>query len=531
MKKHNLEHDLKDQLDQYLQQHYYPMHMPGHKRRVAVTPDALLRYDLTEVSGTDDLHHASGLLREAMARTSALHGSDRSWYLVDGSTCGNLAGVSAIVPYDGELIVARNCHRSVFHAIELRHAHPHWLWPSMDPESGIFDSVRPEMVEALLDEYPASVAVVLTSPSYEGVVSDIRRIADICHHHGIPLMVDEAHGAHLGLVPAAGFPDSAIHQGADISVQSAHKTLLGMTQTAYLHLCGSRVSESAIEEKLSIFETSSPSYPLMLSLAGCTEWVEREGQTRFMDWAAALRDFDERIRPLRHLRVLCHGADTIRAHAFYAFDPSKLVIDCSQTGLSGYALMDLLREHFRYELEMAQPGYALAMTGPGDDFAELRRFAAALRMIDLALDADAEESMRSGVDASEQHVDRSVLKEAVRRACAPECSLKARIGGGQSSATRVDVLRQSALSGGEMALAPCEAVEAAAEMVPFPELAGRVSGEYVYSYPPGIPILVPGERITEEMVRYLRTAEQRFDELRYSRSAEADGRIACLAQC
>ena len=166
MKKHNL----KDQLDQYLNQQYYPMHMPGHKRRVAVVPECVLRYDLTEVSGTDDLHHASGILKDAMARTSALHGADRSWYLVNGSTCGNLAGVSAIVPYDGELIVARNCHRSVFHAIELRHAHPHWLWPSMDPATGIFESIRPEAVEALLDEYPESRAVVLTSPTYEGVV-------------------------------------------------------------------------------------------------------------------------------------------------------------------------------------------------------------------------------------------------------------------------------------------------------------------------------------------------------------------------
>ena len=529
MKKHNL----KDQLDQYLNQQYYPMHMPGHKRRVAVVPECVLRYDLTEVSGTDDLHHASGILKDAMARTSALHGADRSWYLVNGSTCGNLAGVSAIVPYDGELIVARNCHRSVFHAIELRHAHPHWLWPSMDPVTGIFDSIRPEAVEALLDEYPKSRAVVLTSPSYEGVVSDIRRIADICHRHGIPLMVDEAHGAHLGLVPEAGFPDSAIHQGADISVQSAHKTLLGMTQTAYLHLRGDRVSESIIEEKLSIFETSSPSYPLMLSLAGCTEWVEREGQKIFMDWAAALRDFDETIRSLRHLRVLCHGEDAMNAHAFYAFDQSKLVIDCSATRLSGYALMDLLRTYFRYELEMAQPGYALAMTGPGDDFAELHRFAEALRMIDRALDEDAEESADSacaGVDATGTDVDMFALREAVRRKCATDTMAEVRNSGESARLTMVDSPSLQEAAPKEMAQTPCDAVEAAVEMVPVAALQGRVSGEYVYSYPPGIPLLVPGERITEAMLRYLQQAEKRYDELRYSRSEAVHGRVACLTQ-
>lgn len=529
MKKHNL----KDQLDQYLNRQYYPMHMPGHKRRVAVAPECALRYDLTEVSGTDDLHHASGILKDAMARTSARTGADRSWYLVNGSTCGNLAGVSAIVPYDGELIVARNCHRSVFHAIELRHAHPHWLWPSMDPATGIFDSIRPEVVEALLDEYPKSRAVVLTSPSYEGVVSDIRRIAEICHRHGIPLMVDEAHGAHLGLVPEAGFPDSAIHQGADISVQSAHKTLLGMTQTAYLHLRGDRVSESVIEEKLSIFETSSPSYPLMLSLAGCTEWMEQEGRQLFMDWAAALRDFDETIRSLRHLRVLCHGEDAVNTHAFYAFDQSKLVIDCTATALSGYALMDLLRTYFHYELEMAQPGYALAMTGPGDDFAELHRFAEALRMIDRALDEDAEERVDpacAGVDATGMDVDMSALREAVRRKCTSNPLAEVRNGGASARPTTVDSpsLREAAPK--EMALTPCEAVEAAVEMVPVAALKGRVSGEYVYSYPPGIPILVPGERITEAMVRNLQQAEKRYDELRYSRSEDEEGMVACLTQ-
>ena len=495
MKKHNL----KDQLDQYLQQHYYPMHMPGHKRRVAVAPESALRYDLTEVSGTDDLHHASGILKEAMERTSALVGADRSWYLVNGSTCGNLAGVSAIVPYDGEVIVARNCHRSVFHAIELRHAHPHWLWPSMDPETGIFHSIQPAEVEAMLETWPDSTAVVLTSPSYEGVLSDIHSIAEICHRHGIPLMVDEAHGAHLGLVPDVGFPDSAIHQGADISVQSAHKTLLGMTQTAYLHLRSSRVSESVIEEKLSIFETSSPSYPLMLSLAGCTELIEQTGVELFGAWMSALHDFDEAIRPLHHLRVLCHGADSVKAHAFYAFDQSKLVIDCSRTGLDGYALMDMLRDRFHYELEMAQPSYALAMTGPGDDFTELHRFAEALCAIDRELGGVSPEKGRS-----------------FRAKDVKNCKID------------VDSLRLREVMSEESAMTPCDAVEATVEMIPFAELSGQISGEYVYSYPPGIPILVPGERITEKTVQYLLQAEGSFDELRFSRSEDACGKLACV---
>lgn len=252
-----------------------------------------------------------------------------------------------------------------------------------------------------------------------------------------------------------------------------------------------------------------------------------------MDWAAALRDFDETIRPLRHLRVLCHGEDAVNTHAFYAFDQSKLVIDCSATQLSGYALMDLLRTYFRYELEMAQPGYALAMTGPGDDFAELPRFAEALRMIDRALDEDAEERADlacAGVDATGMDVDMSALREVVWRKCTSDPLAEVRNGGASARRTRVDSLSLQEAAPKEMALTPCEAVEAAVEMVPVVVLKGRVSGEYVYSYPPGIPLLVPGERITEAMVRYLQLAEQRYDELRYSRSEDVEGRVACLVQ-
>lgn len=544
---------LQTALDQYLEKELYPMHMPGHKRRCAVMPTNVLRYDFTEVSGTDDLHHAEGILKDAMERTRRLVGSDRTWYLVNGSTCGNLAGVSAIVPYDGEVIVARNCHRSVFHALELRHAHPHWLWPSMEPETGIFNSVRPEEVEALLSAYPNSAAVVLTSPSYEGVVSDIRSIAELCHRHDVPLMVDEAHGAHFGLVPTAGFPDSAVHQGADLSVQSAHKTLLGMTQTAYLHLRGNRISEETLEEKLAIFETSSPSYPLMLSLAGCTDFMETEGEACFCAWAAALHEFDEIIRPLRCLRVLCHGRDARSTHAFYDFDPSKLVVDCSRTSMTGEVLQDLLRTRFHYELEMAQPAYALAMTGPGDDFTELRRFGEALCTIDRELEDEASQRSLSPqtVDASVRRVERaldeessveSVLKQARNSvdSCADFDAFMVEnqesvmtpcdaVEEKQESQTPKASVRLPEMETQESVMAPCDAVEASTVMIPRTDALDQVSGEYVYSYPPGVPILVPGERITEKVLQYLERAEREERALRYSRSEAFPGKLACVS--
>lgn len=533
-KKYEKNMALQRDLDQYIEQNLYPLHMPGHKRRLSVLPTDVLRYDFTEVSGTDDLHHAEGILKEAMERTSTLVGADRTWYLVNGSTCGNLAGVSAIVPYDGEVIVARNCHRSVFHALELRHAHPHWLWPSMEPATSIFNSVQPDEVEALLSTYPNSAGVVLTSPSYEGVVSDIRNIAEICHRHGVPLMVDEAHGAHFGLVPEAGFPDSAIHQGADLSVQSAHKTLLGMTQTAYLHLRGTRISEDMLEEKLSIFETSSPSYPLMLSLSGCTDFMETEGESCFCTWAAALREFDEIIRPLRHLRVLCHGKDDRSAHAFYDFDPSKLVVDCSQASMTGEELMELLRTRFSYELEMAQSTYALAMTGPGDDFSELRCFGKALCTIDRELQEqeDTVKRVNGRVDTAQITVESDLTSGAVENkgdmvdageeVPHPCGSLKMK----RPFSVVKDV---DSVCTQESVMTPCDAVEASVAMIQRTDAFDRVSGEYVYSYPPGVPILVPGERITEKVLQYLERAEREERELWYSRSEAFSGKLACVS--
>ena len=221
----------------------------------------------------------------------------------------------------------------------------------------------------------------------------------------------------------------------------------------------------------------------------------------------------------------------MNAHAFYAFDPSKLVIDCSATRLSGYALMDLLRMYFHYELEMAQPGYALAMTGPGDDFTELPRFAEALRMIDQVLDEDENaDSVRTLVDGTWTDVDMSALREAVRRKCATDTMAEVRNSAESARLAMVDIPSLQEATPKEMVQTPCEAVEAAVEMVPVAALQGRVSGEYVYSYPPGIPLLVPGERITEAMVRYLQQADKRYDELRYSRSEAVPGRVACLTQ-
>ena len=214
---------LEARLRQYCGSGIYPLHMPGHKRRPGPCPGLPYEWDVTEVEGTDDLHDARGILKEAMDRTAALYGADYTRYLVGGSTCGILAGIRAALRHGDRVAVARNCHKSVYHAIELCGLETVWILPETVPDYRICGSVSPEAVRCLLQTDPSIRAVILTSPTYEGVLSNIGAIAAHCHAHEIPLIVDEAHGAHLGLFSGTGFPAGALSCGADLVIQSPHR--------------------------------------------------------------------------------------------------------------------------------------------------------------------------------------------------------------------------------------------------------------------------------------------------------------------
>ena len=248
-------HILQSRLSAYAGEGMYPFHMPGHKRRMQPAPGLPFAWDLTEVPGTDDLHDAAGILKEAMERTADQCGADRTWYLVNGSTCGLLAGIRALAAGGSHVLCARNCHKAVYHALELSGYHVHWIVPPVDPDWGICGGISAVQVAAALRRHPSVKAVILTSPTYEGVLSDIEGICSVCHARDIPVLVDEAHGAHLmPLSRRAGFPAGALECGADVVVQSPHKTLPSLTQTALLHLQGSRVDPRRIEDELDIFD-------------------------------------------------------------------------------------------------------------------------------------------------------------------------------------------------------------------------------------------------------------------------------------
>ena len=364
-----------------------PMHMPGHKRRLRPSDCLPYDWDITEISGADDLHAANGSLKEAMERASALWGSRRTFFLVGGSTCGLLAAIRAAAPFGSEIIAARNCHRSVYHAIELGGYKVHWIIPAQDRKFGISGPIRPEQVRSMLRRHPYSAAVILTSPTYEGVVSEIGPIARLCHSVSIPLIVDEAHGAHFGLFEEGGFPESAVRLGADAVVQSVHKTLPSLTQTALLHIGGSLLREREVERQLGIFETSSPSYPLMISIDSCVHLLEEEGPALFEEWRESLDEFYQRAEEFRYLRILgVHGSGDSSADRASrgrederegrpSRDRSKILISFEGLSLSGAKAAEILREQYGIETEMSSGSCVLAMTGLGDSAETIRYLA------------------------------------------------------------------------------------------------------------------------------------------------------------
>ena len=426
-----------------------PMHMPGHKRNAALAGylDTLgARLDITEITGFDDLHDPEGILRDAQDRAARLWKVRKSWFLVNGSTGGVLAGIRALAPAGSRVLVARNCHRSVYNALDLSRLDPVFLRPEPVPGWSFPGPVHPETLAAAVARYPDAKLLVLTSPTYEGVLSDLPALVKLAHAAGIPVLVDEAHGAHLGLFDV--FSQGAVAAGADLVAQSLHKTLPSLTQTAILHCAGPLADPAAVQAQLAVFQTSSPSYLLLASIDGCVEWLAQQGADALGAWRARLERFYQHTDGLQNLRLFGQN-ETFP----FALDPSKIVVGTGS--LTGRQLKDRLRKEYSIELEMAGADWALAMTGPGDTDSSLSALAKALRHMDATIPA------------------------ASPRTPLPMGPLpKAR-------------------------LAPWQAVTHAAEPVELDQAVGRVSAESVWAYPPGIPLLLPGEQVDAEMAALL----------------------------
>ncbi len=313
--------NLYDRLLQYQSSEMYPFHMPGHKRRKDDFANPFL-IDITEIEGFDNLHHAEGILKDAQDRAAALYHSEETYFLVNGSTCGILAAVSACMTRGGKILMARNCHKAAYHAAYLRGLDIEYLYPEKEDIFGINGGIHEDIVERALEEFQDIQAVMITSPTYDGVVSNVEKIAQIVHRKGIPLIVDEAHGAHFGFHEY--FPKSSVEMGADLVIHSLHKTLPSLTQTALLHVNGNRVDRECLRRFLDIYQTSSPSYVFMAGMDSCVCLLEKRGGELFESLRRNLEVFYKQTESLGCIYLANHGL--MGKSGIHDFDRSKLVI-------------------------------------------------------------------------------------------------------------------------------------------------------------------------------------------------------------
>ena len=445
---------LDHKLQAYADSDYYPFHMPGHKRTDKLEFPNPYSMDITEIEGFDNLHHPEGILKEAQMRASELFGSKASFYLINGSTSGILSAISAALPPRGALLMSRNSHKSAYHAAYLRELNTIYLMPAAT-EFGISGSISPASVEQALQENPGIGAVFITSPTYDGIVSDIQAIAGIAHSHNLPLIVDEAHGAHFMF--SRKFPSPALRCGADIAIQSLHKTLPCLTQCALLHVNSKRIGLSLIKRFLDIYQTSSPSYLLMSSIEQCLRFLREESVSQMAEYTQILQAFYRKSENLRHLKVF--HKSSCPPELCFDHDFSKILISVGSTGLTGKELYDALLHTYHLQLEMASGHYATALTSVMDTKAGFQRLAAALEDID--------------------HKNR--FNEA----------------GGKGEPLSSDLIYQAPKHG----MAIGEAMAQKTETLPLKASTGYISQEYIYLYPPGIPLVAPGEIMTGKLLR------------------------------
>ena len=449
-------------LEEYSRSDYYPFHMPGHKRNAeSVRGDFPFERDITEIEGFDNLHHPEDILLEAQRNVAKLYGVKESFYSVNGSTAALLSAISAAVPRNGQILVARNCHKAVYHAIYLRNLKPTYIYPQMDGEWWINGGIFPDKVERCLAANPELQAVLITSPTYDGIVSDIKEIAEIAHKYGVPLIVDEAHGAHFHF--SNYFPTSAAELGADLVIQSFHKTLPAMTQTAVLHNCSDLVDSRIIRRFMGIYQTSSPSYILMASMDACMDTMASDGNQMFRDFTKILEKTRKRLSKCKYIRL----AEPVKGeNGVFDYDRSKLIFSTRYSLMSGSDLYHILLDRYHIQMEMESEKYALAIAAVGDREEGFERLCQAIE----ELDQEQAELIKAGIPTDDEK--------------------------------QLDTRSMHFVLSQMMSMA--EAMESETEKCSLEESIGRISAEFAYLYPPGIPLITPGEQITGQFIRNMR---------------------------
>ncbi len=448
-----------DALMQYVNNETIPFHVPGHKKGVGIDEEYKafigenpFKIDVTVFKSVDSLHHPTGPIKKAQELAADAYGSDASFFSIHGTSGAIQAMIMSVVTSGDKIIIPRNVHKSVTAGIILSGATPVYMQPELDKRVGIAHGVTPVTVEKALKEHPDAKAVLIINPTYYGVSTDIKRIADIVHSYDIPLIVDEAHGPHLGFNDK--LPMSAMAAGADICAQSTHKIIGALTQCSLLQVRAGRVDIHRVQQILSLLQTTSPSYILMASLDCARRQIAVNGK-ELLDYAIELASY-ARNEINKIPGFYCFGEEILGEPGVYALDPTKITITCRDLGITGYDLDMILSEKYHIQVELSDLYNVLAVGSFGDTRESIDALLNALREIS---------SQYHGETKKSDFIDMPSIP------------------------------KQNKI--------PRDAFNAKKEPVLIKDSIGLTSGEFLMAYPPGIPILCPGEIITEEIVNYV----------------------------
>lgn len=449
-----MEH-LYKKLSEYSNTDSYPLHMPGHKRQGMFLPDddilgKISKIDITEIDGFDNLHEANSVIKDLQDEAGKIYGSSKTYVLINGSTSGILSAISSVYNLGDTLVVGRNCHKSVYNAAFLNGFDLEYICPKTNEEYGFSEAITEEDVHETIDRVIAKgkkiAAVVITTVTYEGLVSNTESIGKLVHQYNIPLIADEAHGAHLGLFE--GYPNNSVKY-ADIVIHSLHKTLPAFTQTALIHINSNIVSSDVLERYLKIYQTSSPSYILMASVDRCIEFLRYCKGEEFHSLLTLRSKLEEELKNLKALKY-CNYTE-----------PCKIVISTRNAIISGVELADILRREYHIEVEMASLEYIIGIVSICDTEDGILRFIDAIKKIDAKLERS--DTMPFGLEETE----------------IPEVSLSLQ-----------DAYRSPYA---------CKEID---------DAVGTISADYVILYPPGSPIIVPGEVYNKDIVNKIKICKE-----------------------
>jgi arginine decarboxylase len=442
-----------------------PFYTPGHKQGEGIYQpladflgEAVFRADLTELADLDNLFAPQGVIQEAQQLAAKLFGASQTWFLVNGSTCGIEAAILATCGTGDKIILPRNVHSSAIAGLILSGAIPIFLNPEYDSVLDIAHSITPTAVKSALQQHPDAKAVLTVYPTYYGVCGDLSAIANITHQYNIPLLVDEAHGAHFAFHPE--LPTPALAAGADLTVQSIHKVLGAMTQASMLHIQGKRIDCDRISKALQLLQSTSPSYLLLASLDAARQQMALHGKMLMSRTLQLAEEARMRINQIPGLSVLekplLGGSPN-----FMALDKTRLTVTVSSLGLTGFEADEILDEKFAVTAEFASLQHLTSIISLGNTPADIEQLVQGFTTL-------AKEYRRTNLNVTSFN-SQNLLN------------------------TQSHVLHFS----------PREAFFAVSETLPLGQTSDRICAEIICPYPPGIPVLMPGEIITKPVLDYL----------------------------